>query len=119
MCLTLAKKVGDKLPEEFTVYKLLKKNHSIWYPYEYKAGWNYPEEWWDKNTEGELEGGCFHVFLDRANAECWKYMTDCRIVEIKVKKEDMVGAGYWDETIIPVAAFKRLFLEEDQIIQSS
>ncbi len=116
MCLTLAKKVGDKLPEEFTVYKLLKKNHSIWYPYEYKAGWNYPDE---KNSteEGILEGGCFHVFLSERDAKTWSYMTECRIEEIKVKKEDMVGAGYWDETTIPVAAFKRLFLEEDQIMK--
>ncbi len=124
MCLTLAKEVEDQLPEEFVVYKLLRKNWSIWYLYEYKAGWNYPDTQIFL-TKGNLEGGGLHVFLDKKDAIHWlEELNDAesdnhRIVEIKVKKENLIAAGYWENSIIPTAAFNKLFLEEDQIIQSS
>ncbi len=121
MCLIIDQKMTNELlagPEEIIVYKVLEMPlmKSPYLRMIYKKGWNYPATpdpyIYDYNTR--VGGGCLHVFLDLEGAMdeqdgSHKY----EIFKMKARKEDLVAAGWFDQTGLRTAAFRRLYYEVD------
>ncbi len=117
MCLIIDQKMTDELlsgPEEITVYKVLEMTlmKSPYMRMIYKQGWNYPADSEPSIQKEKVSGGCLHVFLDFKGAmDEQDTYHNYEIFKMKARKEDLVAAGWFDQTGLRTAAFRRLYLE--------
>lgn len=119
MCLNINYNITNEVangPDEIKVWKALilisDKNliSAIWSFY-WKPGENIAEDELEKN-EWEVNGGCFHVFLDHEDAKLYCETRNYNLVEFTAKKEDFVAGGYWNRH--KSACFTKLHLSQEE-----
>jgi len=99
-----------------TAYKSLKKERGALHShfagaFPYRSGINVAEGKLDLSKD-RVSSGAFHVWLSRKDAVKQIFGGHMRVIPVRCREEDFIGAGHWDSRYeVKIACFKTLEIE--------